>query len=86
VQSGELEQVAGDGGADVVDAGLLGRDALGFLEGVQRFANLSAHGVGLGQVQQVPGQSLGRQPGRADLLGQVNGLPASPSSTATLTA
>jgi hypothetical protein len=31
--------------------------------------------VGLGEVQQVPGLPLGREAGRADLLGEVDGLP-----------
>jgi len=64
VQSGELEQVAGDGAANVVDASFLGRDALRFLEGAERFPDLAAHGVGLGEVEQVPGLPLGREADR----------------------
>jgi hypothetical protein len=75
VQAGELQQVAGHGAADVVDAGFLGCDALGFLECAQCFADLAAHGVCLGQVVQVPGLPLGGEAGGADLLGQVDGLP-----------
>lgn len=59
VQAGELEQVAGYGAADVVDAGFLRRDALGFLERPESFPDLAAHGMSLGQVEQVPGLPLG---------------------------
>jgi hypothetical protein len=45
------------------------------------FADLAANGVGLGEVQQVPGLSFGREAGRADLLGQVDARHADPSIT-----
>jgi len=42
-----LEQVSGDAPADVVDAGFLRCDALGFFEGVECFTDLPSHGVRL---------------------------------------
>jgi hypothetical protein len=35
------------------------RSAFGFLEGVEGFADLPSHGVGLGEVELVPGLSFG---------------------------
>ena len=54
-QPGELEEVAGDGAADVVDPGFLRSDPLGFLQGMQGLADLAAHCVRRGQVKVVAG-------------------------------
>src|ERR1700734_2609966 len=59
-QARELEQVAGDIAGDPVRAGLLGSDVLGFLEVVQGFADLAAHGVRGCQVDEIARPALGR--------------------------
>jgi hypothetical protein len=58
-----------------VDPGFFGGDALGFLQGVECFADLAAHGVRLGQVEVVAGLPFRRQAARVDLLGELDGLP-----------
>lgn len=57
--AGELEQVAGDGVGYPVGAGLLGGEAFGFLEVVECLADLAAHRVGGGQVDEEAGPAFG---------------------------
>src|SRR5258708_29125532 len=58
-QAGELEQVAGDIASDAMGAGLLGRDLLGLLPGVDGLPDLPSHGVGWGQGRPVAGPAVG---------------------------
>ena len=54
-----MEQVAGDVAGDAIRARLLGRDLLGLLQVVDGLADLAAHGVSGGKVDEVTGLPFG---------------------------
>jgi hypothetical protein len=57
-----------------VGPGLLGGELLGLLEVVEGVADLAAHGVGGGEVDEVAGLPFGGQGGDVDVPGEIEGL------------
>ncbi len=56
-------------------AGEFGGDGCGFLQVVDGFADLAAHGVGGGEVDEVAGSSFGGAVAGVEVAGRVDGVP-----------